>query len=83
MENNDVKGKVLPFRDPANYGVFNPHLRKKLEEGVSTLTEKPAETITTIEHIICTTIVAFFRQLATNLGQKAGNKITQAMAGNE
>ena len=76
------KGKVIPFRD-GNYPLFNPSLRKKMEEGVSDLTEKPAETVQALEQIICSTIITLFRQWATNLGKKAGDHLGKATASNQ
>jgi len=77
------KAKVLPFRNNADYPIFTPSLRKKMEEGVGGLTEKPVETVVAFEQVICTAIITFFRQWATNLGRKAGSKLGGAIASNE
>ena len=79
---NSNKGKVIPFRD-GNYPLFSPSLRKKMEDGVSGLTEKPEETVQTLEQIICSTIITLFRQWATNLGKKAGDHLGKATASNQ
>lgn len=80
--NNPNKGKVVPFRD-GNYPLFSPSLRKKMEDGVSGLTEKPAEAVQTLEQIICSTLISLFRQWITNLGKKAGEHLGKAAASNQ
>lgn len=75
---NSVSGsKVLPFRD-GSYPLFSSTIRKKMEDGVSGLTDKPAEVVQTIEQIICSTLIMLFRQWATTLGKKTGEKIGKA-----
>jgi len=81
MENKDQpKAKILPFRDP-NYSIFSPSLRKRIEADVVPFTEKPEEVVSVVECAISNWIVAKFRQWATNLGQKAGEKIGRSIAG--
>lgn len=70
-------GKVLSF-PKGNYAVFNPALRKNLEAGIAPMTEKPAEVVTAVEQIICTTLVGAVRSVAQSIGEALGNKIVGA-----
>lgn len=72
------KSNVLEFR--AKGPIFNPDLRKRLEEGVGSHTEKPAEVVTTVEQILCSYIVQIARRWATNLAEKAGKKVAQRLS---
>lgn len=63
--------------------LFSPDLRSSLETGVTPFTEKPAETVTTVEQIICTHIVSTVRRVAENLGRQFGQKIVKAVSNGE
>jgi hypothetical protein len=69
---------VLQFR--AKGALFSNELKQKLETGVRPFTEKPEETITTVEQVICTHIVAAVRRIAENLGRKFGEKIVEKVS---
>jgi len=77
MENQHAK--VLSF-PKGNYAVFNPVLRKNIEAGISSMTDKPSEVVTTVEQIICTTLVAAVRSVAQSIGEAVGSKIVGAAA---
>jgi hypothetical protein len=76
----DNMGKVLPLRDPKNYSIFNPNLRRKLEDSVTGFTEKPSETITAVERAGSDWLVEQVRKWAVKLGERAGEKVGQALA---
>lgn len=69
---------VIKF--PTKPAIFNQELRQKLEVGIGEFTDKPSETITKVEHIICTWLVAGARRFAESLGQKLGAKIVERAA---
>lgn len=73
---------VLKFPDQ-NFSLLSQPVRKKMEAGISGLTDKPEEIVQTIEQIFCSIIVAKIRQLATFLGRKAGDKVGRAFAAND
>lgn len=67
---------VVQFRGkPA---IFSTELRQKLETG-----NVPPETVTTVEQIICTHLIAIARRLAVAVGQHIGGKISRKLAANE
>lgn len=65
MENN-----VLQFK--AKSALFGNELKQKLETSVRPFTEKPEETISTVEQVICTHLVAAVRRIAEHFGRKTG-----------
>lgn len=59
---------VHPLR--SHSGIFTPPQRKRLEESVSPHTEKPAQTIDSVEQMLCVFFVEVARRTATALGKK-------------
>ncbi len=72
------KDNVIKF--PSKNPLFNQELRNKLEQGVQQYTEKPTETVTTVEQIICAHLVMGARRLAERLGQKLGEAIMKKVS---
>lgn len=78
MENTKAeKTNVIPIR--SGNALFTAHTKKKLEEGIRSLSDKPAEVVETFEQILCTQIVSAVRSIVTQvfsgLGEKAGRAI--------
>lgn len=69
------KDNVIKF--PQKAAIFSHPLRQKLETGITTFTDKPNETITEIEHIICAHIISWARSIMTRIGEKAGTKLAE------
>lgn len=67
---------VVNFRGKAP--IFNQELRQKLETGIADLTEKPHETVSTVEQIICAHIISIARRFAEMIGRRIGEKIARA-----
>jgi len=66
---------VIQFRKAT---IFSTELRHQLEQGVTPLTEKPAETVNTLEQVICAYLVQKAREAATHLGKLLASKVTTA-----
>lgn len=64
---------VIKF--PNKQPIFNQELRQKLEDGVKEFTEKPEETVTRVEQVICAWIVLGVRRFAESMGKKLGEKV--------
>lgn len=73
MSDNVIK---FPNKNP----LFNSELRTKLETGVRPYTEKPEETVMTVEQIICAHLVMGARRLAERLGKKVGEAIMKKVS---
>lgn len=60
----------------SRFSIFNPELKTRLEAGASQYTEKPTETVSAIEQIICTYLVEVVRRSAEKLARRVGSSIT-------
>jgi hypothetical protein len=77
MEN--PKSNVIPLR--TNGALFTPSTKKKLEEGIRTLTDKPAEVVDTFEQVLCTQIILAVRALVVSVFSRLGEKTGRAIVG--